>query len=111
MIWNKSGDTLAVSFFEEMHIGPCAHSGIIKFFVFDSFDSIREGDTEEGKTIEYKTIELEVNSCIKCLDTHPKINNIFIAGGFNGEIYYINLSKENNKDFIEFTSKNRECFL
>ena len=110
MIWNKSGDTLAVSFFEEMHIGPCAHNGIIKFFVFDSFDSSGEGDPKEGKTIEYKTIELEVNSCIKCLDTHPKINNIFIAGGFNGEIYYINLSKENNKDFIEFTSKIENAF-
>ena len=110
MIWNKSGDTLAVSFFEEIHIGPCAHNGIIKFFVFDSFYSNEEGEVEEGKTIDYKTIELEVNSCIKCLDSHPKINNIFIAGGFNGEIYYINLSKENNKDYIEFTSKIENAF-
>ena len=28
-----------------------------------------------------------------------------IAGGYNREIYYINLSKEANKDYIEFTSK------
>ena len=102
MIWNKSGDTLAVSFYGDLHIGPCAHNGIIKFFIFDSFFSNEEGE-EERKEIDYKTIDLEVNSCIKCLDSHPKINNIFIAGGFNGEIYYINLSKENNKDYIEFT--------
>ena len=101
MIWNKSGDTLAVSFYEDLHIGPCSHNGIIKFFIFDSFFSNEEGE-EERKEIDYKTIDLEVNSCIKCLDSHPKINNIFIAGGFNGEIYYINLSKENNKNYIEF---------
>ena len=106
MIWNKNGDTLAVSFNEDIHIGPCAHSGILKFFKFDSFYSNEEGEERgEGKTIDFKTIDLEVNSCMKCLDSHPKKNNIFVAGGFNGEIYYINLSKENNKDFIEFTSK------
>ena len=110
MIWNKSGDTLAVSFFEDIHIGPCAHSGILKFFIFDSFYSNEEGDNEEGKTIDYKTIDLEANSCMKCLDSHPKINNIFIAGGFNGEIYYINLSKESNKDYIEFISKIENAF-
>ena len=43
MIWNKSGDTLAVSFFEDIHIGPCAHSGILKFFIFNSFYSNEEG--------------------------------------------------------------------
>ena len=110
MIWNKSGDTLAVSFYEDMHIGPCAHSGFLKFFVFDSFYSNEEGEEEGGKTIDYKTIDLEVNSCMKCLDSHPRINNIFVAGGFNGEIYYINLSKENSKDFIEFTSKIESAF-
>lgn len=101
MVWNKSGNTLCVSFFEETHIGPCSHSGLLKFFIFDSFYS-NEG---EENTINYKVIELEVNSCIKCLDSHPSISNIFIAGGFNGEIYYINLGKENSKDYIEFTSK------
>ena len=110
MVWNKSGDTLAVSFFEDIHIGPCAHSGILKFFTFDSFYSNEEGENEEGKTIDFKTIDLEVNSCMKCLDSHPKINNIFIAGGFNGEIYYINLSKENTKDYIEFISKIENAF-
>ena len=110
IIWNKSGDTLAVSFYEDIHIGPCAHSGILKFFIFNTFFSNEEGETEEGKTIDYKTIDLEVNSCMKCLDSHPTINNIFIAGGFNGEIYYINLSKENNKDYIEFTSKIENAF-
>ena len=48
IIWNKSGDTLAVSFYEEMHIGPCAHSGFFKFFVFDSFFFKEEGE-EKGK--------------------------------------------------------------
>ena len=110
MIWNKSGDTLAVSFFEDIHIGPCAHDGILKFFTFDSFYSNEEGENEEGKTIDFKTRDLEVNSCMKCLDSHPKINNIFIAGGFNGEIYYINLSKENTKDYIEFISKIENAF-
>ena len=111
MVWNKNGDTLAVSFYEDTHIGPCSHSGILTFFVFDSFYSNVEGEKEEeGKTIDFKTIDLEVNSCIKCLDSHPKINNIFIAGGFNGEIYYINLLKENNKDYIEFNSKIESAF-
>ena len=35
MIWNKSGDNLAVSFFEDIHIGTCTHNGILKFFTFD----------------------------------------------------------------------------
>ena len=110
MIWNKNGDTLAVSFYEDIHIGPCAHEGMIKFFIFNSFYSKQEGE-EEGQTIDYKTIDLEVNSCIKCLDSHPKINNIFIAGGYNGEIYYINLSKGNNsKEYIEYISKIDSAF-
>lgn len=102
MVWNKSGNTLCVSFFEENHIGPCSHNGILKFFIFDSFYS---SGGEEEYTINYKVIDLEVNSCIKCLDSHPSIGNIFIAGGYNGEIYYINLGKENSKDYIEFISK------
>ena len=111
MVWNKSGDTLAVSFFEDVHIGPCAHGGMIKFFIFNSFYSKQEGEEQAGQTIDFKNIELEVNSCIKCLDSHPKINNIFIAGGYNGEIYYINLSKGNNsKDYIEFISKIDSAF-
>lgn len=110
MVWNKSGDTLAVSFNEDVHIGPCAHSGVLKFFKFDSFYSNEEGEERGGKTLDFKTIDLEVNSCMKCLDSHPKINNIFVAGGYNGEIYYINLSKENNKDFIEFTSRIESAF-
>jgi len=111
MVWNKTGDTLAVSFFEDVHIGPCAHGGMIKFFIFNSFYSKQEGEEQAGQTIDFKNIELEVNSCIKCLDSHPKINNIFIAGGYNGEIYYINLSKGNNsKDYIEFISKIDSAF-
>ena len=111
MVWNKNGDTLAVSFYEDVHIGPCAHGGMIKFFIFNSFYSKREGEEQDGQTIDFKNIDLEVNSCIKCLDSHPKINNIFIAGGYNGEIYYINLSKGNNsKDYIEFISKIDSAF-
>ena len=111
MIWNKNGDTLAVSFYEDVHIGPCAHGGMIKFFIFNSFYSKQEGDEQPGQTIDFKNIDLEVNSCIKCLDSHPKINNIFVAGGYNGEIYYINLSKGNNsKDYIEFISKIDSAF-
>ena len=33
MVWNKNGDTLAVSFYEDVHIGPCAHGGNIKSIV------------------------------------------------------------------------------
>ena len=111
MIWNKNGDTLAVSFYEDVHIGPCAHGGMIKFFTFNSFYSKQEGDEQPGETIDFKNIDLEVNSCIKCLDSHPKINNIFIAGGYNGEIYYINLSKgSNSKDYIEYISKIDSAF-
>jgi hypothetical protein len=106
MVWNKNGDTLAISFYEDVHAGPCAHGGLIKFFTFNSFYTNNENEEQTGQTIDYKTIELEVNSCIKCLDSHPKINNIFVAGGYNGEIYYINLSKnDNSKDYIEFISK------
>ena len=111
MIWNKNGDTLGVAFYQDVHLGPCAHGGMIKFFTFNSFYSKDEGEEQTGQTIDYKTIELEVNSCIKCLDSHPKINNIYIAGGYNGEIYYINLSKGNNsKDYIEFISKIDSAF-
>ena len=106
IIWNKTGDTLAVSFSENVHIDPCSHNGIIKFFIFESlFSSDDTEDTGGEKVIDYKTIELEFNSCIKCIDSHPKFSNIFVAGGFNGEIYYINLSKERNNDYIEFISK------
>ena len=111
MVWNKNGDTLAVSFYEDVHIGPCAHGGNIKFYIFNSFYTNKEGEEQSDQTIDFKSIDLEVNSCIKCLDSHPKINNIFIAGGYNGEIYYINLSKGNNsKDYIEFISKIDSAF-
>ena len=48
---------------------------------------------------------------MKSLDSHPKINDIFIAGGFNREIYFINISKENTKNYNEFISKIENAFI
>ena len=106
LIWNKNGSVLAVSFFiEEGHIGPCPHNGNIIFFKFENLSSFNHEN--EGKILKsYSSkIELETNSCIKCIDSHPSISNIFIAGSFNGEIYYINLGNNDyGKDLIEFSS-------
>ena len=113
LIWNKNGSVLAVSFFiEEGHIGPCPHNGNIIFFKFEkltSFDNYNEGKILKSYS---SKIELETNSCIKCIDSHPSISNIFIAGSFNGEIYYINLGNNDyGKDLIEFSSIIDSSFL
>lgn len=58
MIWNKSGDTLAVSFYEDMHIGPCAHSGFLKFFVLiHSILTKKEKKKEEKQLITKQQIQ------------------------------------------------------
>ncbi len=105
MIWNKNGSVLGVSFFIDDHIGPCPHTGNIIFFKFEDLSSFNNNN--EGKILKsYSSkIELETNSCIKCIDSHPSISNLFVAGSYNGEIYLINLGLyESGKDIIEFSS-------
>ena len=85
MVWNHNGSVLAVSFFIDDHIGPCAHTNQISFFKFNS--SFKSKGT--SLTPYESKIEIETNACIKCLDSHPTISNFFIAGSYIGEIYYL----------------------
>lgn len=102
MVWNHNGSVLAVSFFIDDHIGPCAHTNQISFFKFNS--SFKSKGT--SLTPYESKIEIETNACIKCLDSHPTISNIFIAGSYIGEIYYLNLANnDDKKDLIECISK------
>ena len=107
MVWNHNGSVLAVSFFIDDHIGPCAHTNLISFFKFNS--------TFKPKgnllTPYEEKIELETNACIKCLDSHPTISNLFVAGSYIGEIYLINLANnENKKDLVDCISKIDSAF-
>jgi len=106
MIWNKNGSVLGVSFFiDDNHIGPCPHTGNIIFFKFDDLSSFNNNNESKILKSYSSKIELETNSCIKCIDSHPSISNLFVAGSYNGEIYLINLGLyESGKDIIEFSS-------
>jgi len=93
MCWNSNGHILALSYYVDDHIGPCAHPMLINFFEFE--------DLNKDKNFKNKTI-LETSSCIKAIEPHPKKANVFSACSYLGEILYINL---NNKDQIQYTSK------
>ncbi|MCQ2820332.1 MAG: hypothetical protein MJ252_23950 [archaeon] len=107
MVWSSNGNYLAVSYFFDDHIGPCSHTTFISFFKFDSFNPESKNSNINTKTYSSK-IEVEFNSCIKCITAHPLINNVFVAGSFRGEIYYINIGNE--KDCVEFSSTLDSCF-
>jgi hypothetical protein len=95
--WNSSGSILAVSFFVDNHIGPCSHQGLISFYKFNS----------SSKKIE-SYIEVDTNSCVKSLDSHPKNSNLFVCGSYSGEVYLIDLTNQNtdtDSDPIKFISK------
>jgi len=144
MTFSHNGTILAVSFYIDQHIGPCSHSGLINFYKFDNLNKIiqknenknqeneeneknQEEDNNNNNTninnnnndiiTNYTSkISIETHSCIRCIDAHPLINNIFIAGSYNGEIYYINIGNENGKDYIEHISKidsmlYKECII
>ena len=107
MTWSCKGNILAVSYYIDEHIGPCSHIGYILFYFINSFNPDFKSSAVNTKTYSNST-KIELNSCIKCIEKHPTINNIFIAGSYKGEIYYINIGNE--KDLIEYTSKLDSCF-
>jgi len=91
--WNSNGTYLAVCYYINNHIGPCAHQMSINIFQFE--------DLNKEKYFKNK-INIEVN-CIKAIEAHPKKSNIFAFCTYLGEISLINLNNE--KDQIQFTSK------
>jgi WD40 repeat protein len=103
--WNSTGNTLAISYSIDNHIGPCSHTGKIDFFKFSNIS--------ESKTFKEK-ITIETNSCIKSIDSHPKYPSIFTSSCFIGEIYLIDVSENKDVDQIQCISKvdsyfHKEC--
>ena len=115
MAFSKNGTILSISYFINDHIAPCSHLGLIIFYKFENLLNL----TEENLYLKNysEKIEVETNSCIKCIEPHPTINNIFVAGSYNGELLYINLgNKDSGKEYIEFSSKidsmfYKECII
>jgi hypothetical protein len=93
--WNCTGSILAVSFYVDNHIGPCSHQGLISFYKLNN--------SALSKTLDCK-IEVETNTCIKSLDSHPKNSNLFVCGSYSGEIYILDISEEES-DPIKYISK------
>ena len=93
--WNSSGNILAISYFVDDHYGPCSHLGSVTFLKFGNFS--------DSKCLKEK-IQVDTNSCIKCIDSHPTNPSLFVGGSYTGEIYLINLSNEND-DYIQFISR------
>lgn len=101
--WSSNGSTLGISYYFDNHIGPCSHQSTITFLKFSNFS--------ESKTFKEK-IEIETNACIKSIDSHPKVPNIFVCSSYIGEIYLINISQENDQiQYISQISSNfhKEC--
>jgi WD40 repeat protein len=103
--WNSTGNTLAISYYIDNHLGPCSHTGKIDFFKFINIS--------ESKTFKEK-ISIETNTCIKSIDSHPKFPSSFTCSSFIGEIYLINLSASDDVDHIQNISKvdsyfHKEC--
>ena len=101
--WNSTGNVLGISYYIDNHQGPCCHQTYITFLKF-------EGNINDKK---YSKIDIDTNACIKSLEGHPELANIFIACSYIGEIYYINL---NLNDQIEYISKidsnfHKECIV
>ncbi len=91
--WNANGHILAVAYYIDDHIGPCAHQMLINLFEFE--------DLNKDRNFKNKIV-LETNSCIKAIEPHPLKANTFAACTFLGEVLLINL---NNKDLIQYSSK------
>jgi hypothetical protein len=93
--WNSNGTYLAVCYYINDHIGPCAHQMFLNIFQYD--------DLNKEKNFNFKNkITFEVN-CIKAIEPHPKKSNLFAFSNYLGEISIININNE--KDQIQFTSK------
>lgn len=92
--WNSNGSYLAVCYYINNHIGPCSHQMFLNIFHFE--------DLNKDKFFKEK-ISLDVNSCVKSIEAHPKKSNIFAFSTYLGEISLINLNNE--KDQIQYTSK------
>ena len=105
--WNSTGNILAISYFVDNHLGPCSHTGKINFLTFSNIS--------ESKSYKEK-ISIELNSCVKSIESHPKFPNMFICCSFIGEIYLINLEDDKEKDPIKYISKvdsyfHKECVV
>jgi WD40 repeat protein len=94
MCWNSSGNILALSYYVANHLGPCSHSGYINILKFGNFS--------QSKSFKEK-IQIETNSCVKCIDSHPKNPSLFVCSSYTGEISLIDLSNENG-DYIKNVS-------
>ena len=106
MTWNSNGTVLAISFYIDNHIGPCSHTSFIYFYKFTNIN--------ESKSFSSK-ISLDTNACIKSIDSHPTLGNLFVAASYIGEIYLINISNT-DKDLIDCISKidsyfHKECVV
>lgn len=118
-----NGKVLAVAYFIDDHIGPCSHSSIINFFrLITASDNQKKNDKlnklNQLKLNPYSNkISLEVNACIRCIESHPRNNNLFVAGSYIGEVYLINVSNhESGKDMTEAISRidsmfYKECII
>ena len=101
--WNSNGTILALTNYIDNHQGPCSHQTNITFLQFIGIISDKK----------YNKVEFETNACIRAIEGHTSLPNIFIACSYIGEIYYINL---NLTDQIEFLSKidsnfHKECII
>jgi hypothetical protein len=103
--WNSSCKVIGISYYSDNHLGPCSHTGVINFLTFESFPDVitvnsstqSNKSSASSKSLQQKFQTIETNSCIKCIDSHPKNPNHFIAGSFIGEIYLINLELEKDQ--------------
>ena len=107
LCWNCKGNVLAVAYFIDDHIGPCAHSNYICFFKFSHNALQTQFIAQSSSNVTpYESVSsLETNACISSLDSHPTLEHIFVAGSFIGEVYYINIANDAlNKDMVEHIS-------
>lgn len=122
---SNNGKVLSVAYFIDDHVGPCSHTSVINFYRLNTSNDIHNqsktsklNQMKQTASSSYSNkISLEVNSCIKCIDSHPLNNNLFVAGSYIGEVYLINISNhDDGKDMVEAISRidsmfYKECII
>ena len=116
LTWNSTGKELAIGFYYDNHCGPCSHTAQISFFIFENINEL-----SSTKSLKQKCI-VEVGSCVRSIESHPKISTLYAASSYIGEIYLIDTSENelsSNKqvnDYIQCTSRvdsnfHKECVV
>ncbi|XP_071040250.1 cytoplasmic dynein 2 intermediate chain 2 isoform X2 [Parasteatoda tepidariorum] len=84
--WNSVGTALAASYSYSNHMSWCEHDSCVNIW------SLNRKDFDPKKP----NMSLETDCCITCINFHPELPAIIVAGKLNGSLLLWDISKEDD---------------